>query len=97
MFLLLNTGKGNRQIENTGNFFYYSCLTTILIKVTNSRKNQPHECMSWVFLLSKRLLEYLRFIYQKIKIPNISNRDGWVVPPGLEPGTQGFSVLCSTN
>jgi len=20
-----------------------------------------------------------------------------VVPPGIEPGTQGFSVLCSTN
>ena len=22
---------------------------------------------------------------------------GGVVPPGIEPGTQGFSVLCSTN
>ena len=21
----------------------------------------------------------------------------YVVPPGIEPGTQGFSVLCSTN
>ena len=21
----------------------------------------------------------------------------FVVPPGIEPGTQGFSVLCSTN
>jgi hypothetical protein len=24
-------------------------------------------------------------------------RDNFVVPPGIEPGTQGFSVLCSTN
>jgi hypothetical protein len=23
--------------------------------------------------------------------------DSEVVPPGIEPGTQGFSVLCSTN
>jgi hypothetical protein len=23
--------------------------------------------------------------------------DFFVVPPGIEPGTQGFSVLCSTN
>ena len=23
--------------------------------------------------------------------------DFQVVPPGIEPGTQGFSVLCSTN
>ncbi len=25
------------------------------------------------------------------------NQDLFVVPPGIEPGTQGFSVLCSTN
>ena len=24
-------------------------------------------------------------------------KDLKVVPPGIEPGTQGFSVLCSTN
>jgi hypothetical protein len=24
-------------------------------------------------------------------------RDNFVVSPGIEPGTQGFSVLCSTN
>ena len=39
--------------------------------------------------------------------PNVTNakilelktvsRINAVVPPGIEPGTQGFSVLCSTN
>ena len=33
-----------------------------------------------------RLQRPTQFINQKI-----------VVPPGIEPGTQGFSVLCSTN
>ena len=35
MFLLLNTGKGNGQIENKGDLFKYSCLTKISVKVTN--------------------------------------------------------------
>ena len=34
----------------------------------------------------------------KIKIPENNMLSGiFVVPPGIEPGTQGFSVLCSTN
>ena len=37
----------------------------------------------------------------KEKLPNRCFRTIWeflqVVPPGIEPGTQGFSVLCSTN
>ena len=46
----------------------------------------------WLNLGYKKVLEISRlqrptqFINQKI-----------VVPPGIEPGTQGFSVLCSTN
>ena len=27
----------------------------------------------------------------------LSEDSAWVVPPGIEPGTPGFSVLCSTN
>ena len=41
----------------------------------------------------------------KIKNPDFHLKSGFyvillffaVVPPGFEPGTQGFSVLCSTN
>ena len=33
--------------------------------------------------------------------PDFETKSGFcllsVVPPGIEPGTQGFSVLCSTN
>ena len=44
-------------------------------------------------------------IIVKRKIPETLNFQGFsdfevflkVVPPGIEPGTQGFSVLCSTN
>ena len=32
-----------------------------------------------------------------IKNPDAAVRVLSVVPPGIEPGTQGFSVLCSTN
>ena len=43
--------------------------------------------------------------YGKIKNPDFRWKSGFyvvllffaVVPPGIEPGTQGFSVLCSTN
>ena len=48
--------------------------------------------------------------YGKTKTPDFATPDfAWksgvycyllffkVVPPGIEPGTQGFSVLCSTN
>jgi hypothetical protein len=37
----------------------------------------------------------------KTKIPKLLLAKGlnfcFVVSPGIEPGTQGFSVLCSTN
>ena len=37
----------------------------------------------------------------KTKNPDFVSKSGFcllrVVPPGIEPGTQGFSVLCSTN
>lgn len=37
----------------------------------------------------------------KTKNPDFEMKSGFcllrVVPPGIEPGTQGFSVLCSTN
>ena len=36
-------------------------------------------------------------IYIKPKNPNKLFGFLVVVPPGIEPGTQGFSVLCSTN
>jgi hypothetical protein len=41
--------------------------------------------------------------YLKRKIPELRGNSGiqmiflQVVPPGVEPGTQGFSVLCSTS
>ena len=35
-------------------------------------------------------------IIYKQKIRTICS-DFFVVPPGIEPGTQGFSVLCYTN
>ena len=56
-----------------------------------------------VYLVIQSILWYLRFVRkQKILIP-FGNQDFTVffffkvVPPGIEPGTQGFSVLCSTN
>ena len=30
-------------------------------------------------------------------LSRISSTEVFVVPPGIEPGTQGVSVLCSTN
>ena len=46
---------------------------------------------------NKYLLQFWKINCQKPKNPN--NLFGFlvVVPPGIEPGTQGFSVLCSTN
>jgi hypothetical protein len=31
------------------------------------------------------------------KNSELTTSSEFVVPPGIEPGTQGFSVLCSTN
>jgi hypothetical protein len=39
----------------------------------------------------------LKDVYYKKKKPNNFLLGFCVVPPGIEPGTQGFSVLCSTN
>ena len=41
----------------------------------------------------------LNGIYEKKTLPlaRTGLMKGGVVPPGIEPGTQGFSVLCSTN
>ena len=35
--------------------------------------------------------------FEKNKLNNPKFIFGGEVPPGIEPGTQGFSVLCSTN
>ena len=43
---------------------------------------------NWNFKISLKVL--------KTKNPNISIRVLTVVPPGIEPGTHGFSVHCST-
>ena len=51
-----------------------------------------------LFLLRmKKIRKRLRIITSKK--PNFISeiRLFEVVPPGIEPGTQGFSVLCSTN
>ncbi len=37
-----------------------------------------------------------KFLGEKIKTKG-SNLLPFVVPPGIEPGTHGFSVHCSTN
>ncbi len=37
----------------------------------------------------------IRLVEWRIKYPEQFKSQ--VVPPGIEPGTQGFSVLCSTN
>ena len=50
MFLLFNTGKGNRQIENKGDLFKYSCLTKISDKVTSSHRIRRSEYSLLVFL-----------------------------------------------
>ena len=53
------------------------------------------------------ILIFCRFLRggEKQKNPDFAWKSGFyclllffkVVPPGIEPGTQGFSVLCSTN
>ena len=56
---------------------------------------------AWQLLVSVRLAAQCR----KTKNPDFAWGSGFyylllffkVVPPGIEPGTQGFSVLCSTN
>jgi hypothetical protein len=42
------------------------------------------------------LLRLLQFLILK-NMKNFLYEEDLVVPPGIEPGTQGFSVLCSTN
>ena len=38
------------------------------------------------------------YVYEKERpLMRTALMKGGVVPPGIEPGTQGFSVLCSTN
>ena len=53
-------------------------------------------------MIEPQLIKKVRRIYstnvsQKNKKSQVFTRDFFVVPPGIEPGTQGFSVLCSTN
>ena len=38
-----------------------------------------------------------KLITKPVKKTLLKNSKVFVVPPGIEPGTQGFSVLCSTN
>ena len=38
----------------------------------------------------------MRYYYKKRESFKLNDSLN-VVPPGIEPGTQGFSVLCSTN
>ena len=50
------------------------------------------------FPLSRPLLYELSYVGKIQKKRVIPQNDSlYVVPPGIEPGTQGFSVLCSTN
>ena len=46
-----------------------------------------HILLFYAFLIKKPLIIVRKLRAYKLK----------VVPPGIEPGTQGFSVLCSTN
>ncbi len=64
MFLLLNTGKGNGQIENKGDLFKYSCLTKNSVKVTSSHRIRLSEYSLLVFLLL-----YLQLARQWDKLP----------------------------
>ena len=51
-----------------------------------------------LFLLRmKKIRKRLRIIINKKPSFIAEVRLFEVVPPGIEPGTQGFSVLCSTN
>ena len=51
-----------------------------------------------LFLLRmKKIRKRLRIIINKKPNFIAEVRLFEVVPPGIEPGTQGFSVLCSTN
>ena len=57
-----------------------------------------------VFTLIRNILPFFASP-RKTKNPDFVWKSGFyffllffkVVPPGIEPGTQGFSVLCSTN
>ena len=57
-----------------------------------------------VFTLIRNILPFFA-CWGKTKNPDFAWKSGFyslllffkVVPPGIEPGTQGFSVLCSTN
>ena len=42
-------------------------------------------------------LNWKRRIKKERPLARTALMKGGVVPPGIEPGTQGFSVLCSTN
>ncbi len=46
-----------------------------------------------IAVTGKRLIQ----IKEKVCLHNCDTLIQEVVPPGIEPGTQGFSVLCSTN
>ena len=52
-------------------------------------------CLNIVCFVCFLILHYKK----KAALTEVRNRQmkGGVVPPGIEPGTQGFSVLCSTN
>ena len=39
----------------------------------------------------------IQCFYKKTKKPKSNDLGYNVVPPGIEPGTHGFSVRCSTN
>lgn len=48
--------------------------------------------MEYIYLTNKRILKKKTGLF----IEN-DNKSGQVVIAGIEPATQGFSILCSTN
>ena len=66
-----------------------------------------HDAMAFAFItwllhillshLIRRRASVCRIKKPLLSVENCGVMKGGVVPPGIEPGTQGFSVLCSTN
>ena len=60
------------------------------LEIVGNKKNQKKKLSQ-----KSNKMWFLNVIPNNKKTP--VNRGFYVVPPGVEPGTHGFSVHCSTN
>ena len=52
--------------------------------------------LPYIMLINANYIDW-KFNINKKPPTDVRGFNFQVVPPGIEPGTQGFSVLCSTN